>query len=200
MGMTVKSNYTQIGDMLINADRFDLCSQPDPTPGSDCILWTGAKHRQGYGMMGYVQASTNKKCMNVVHRLVKIHEIGRELTRDEYVVHSCSNPLCINPAHLILGNGYIRNQVMYANGRGPKNPGRNKVRGVTQKQNRTYKYSEEEIQWIRNAPAAEIAKRYGISHRCAGSKKGAFRGGYQWLPYVKIDQRIGRKPKTKEQK
>lgn len=200
MGMTIKSNYTQIGDMLINADRFDICGTPDPTPGSDCILWTGAKHRQGYGMMGYVEASTNKKCMNVAHRLVKIYELGRELTRDEYVVHSCSNPLCINPAHLILGDAHIRNQVMYANGRGPKNQGKNKVRGVAVKQDRQYKYSEAEIQWVRNAPAADIAKKYGITHKRAGIMKGAFRGGYKWLPFTKINQRMGRRPKTKEQK
>jgi hypothetical protein len=200
MAMITKSNYTQIGDMLINADRFDNCSTPDPTPGSSCILWTGAKHRQGYGMMGYVEASTNKKCMNVVHRLVKIHELGRELTRDEYVVHSCSNPLCINTKHLILGDAITRNQVMYANGRGPKNRGKNKVRGILEKQNRTYKYSEEEINWVRNAPAAEIAAKYNLTHKRAGTMKGAFRGGYSWLPYTKINQPTGRKPKAKEQK
>jgi len=180
-GRTRYSNYTQVGDMLINADRFETCSTPDPTPGSSCQLWTGARHVQGYGMMGYVEASTNRKCMNVVHRLVKIHDLGRELARDEFVVHSCSNPLCVNPKHLILGDAQVRNQVMYANGRGPKNQGQNKVRGVLVKQNRNYKYSEEEIRWVRTAEVEDIAKRYGMDRTRAGQFRWGMRRGFKWL-------------------
>lgn len=174
-------NYTEIGNLLINANRFDTCSKPDPTPGSDCILWTGAKHRQGYGMMGYIDQTDNKKCMNVVHRLVKIFDLGRELDRDEYVVHTCSNPLCINPNHLLLGDAYVRNKVMYANGRGPKNPGTNKVRGVEVKQNRNYKYSEDEIRWIRNATTEEIGQRYNMDRTRAGQFRWGMRKGFAWL-------------------
>jgi hypothetical protein len=169
-----------VGNLLINADRFITYSQSDPA-GTDCILWTGAKHKQGYGMMGYIDTTNNRKTMNVVHRLVKMVEIGRELTRDEFVVHSCSNPLCINHEHLILGDVYTRNNVMQANGRASKTQGKNKVRGVLVKQNRQYKYTDDEIRWIREANTKEIAEKYNMSRDRAGHFRWGMRKGFKWL-------------------
>ena len=131
-------------------------------------------------MMGYRDANNAKK-MTVVHRLVKMAELGRELTSSEFVIHSCSNPKCVNPNHLILGDYYVRNAVMKANGRSPVYNPRTRVRGVQIKQDRVYKYSEQEIRWVRNATTEEIAKKYKMTKSRAAQFRWGFQKGYKWI-------------------
>lgn len=63
----------------------------------DCLLWTGAKHRQGYGMS------------RVNGRMITVHQaIGQEKygdpgnTRVHKFTQTCGNLLCCNPAHIVL--------------------------------------------------------------------------------------------------
>ena len=49
--------------------------------------------------------------------------------------------------------------------------------------NRTYKYSEDEIQWVRNADVTAIAAKYNISKVRAGTFRHQLRTSYVWLPW-----------------
>jgi len=95
-------------------------SRVEKTDG--CWIWTGSRHRQGYGLLTLGQ------------RPAKAHRISYFLANgyidlSEKVLHKCDNPPCVNPAHLWLGTQADNVADMVAKGRngfvrlgGEKNP------------------------------------------------------------------------------
>lgn len=72
-----------------------LSDRIDSTAGNGaCWPWVGPLDRYGYGVV----TRTGR-----AHRLAWQEHHGRKLARDEVVRHSCDNPCCCNPAHLIVG-------------------------------------------------------------------------------------------------
>ena len=69
-----------------------------------CWLWTGAKERNGYGKVVVGRTATGSP------RTAKAHRVSWELSNGvpipdaTDVLHSCDVRLCVNPAHLRLGN------------------------------------------------------------------------------------------------
>ena len=82
-----------------------------------CINWQGGWHKQGYGMVGAWRDSDGGKIMTTTHRIAARRKFGRALDSSEYVIHTCSNPACVNEDHLILGNRSTVHDVMRKNGR-----------------------------------------------------------------------------------
>ena len=170
------SRYTRLGNYLFDMNRFlDCCDeQPD-----GCILWTGGRHRQNYGMMSGVRISDDKRIMQVAHRVSMMFKLNRELKREENVIHLCSNNLCVNPKHLLVGDTYKRSEIMVAKGHTwhhhKKNLEPRKQLG------RNYKWTEEEILFARHNDTKTIAKRFGISRVNAGKMRYECRKCYKWL-------------------
>lgn len=171
-----KDDLTYIGKFAINEKKFFSKLIEDD---NKCLVWQGGTHRQNYGMMNIYDTEANKKKMNVTHRIAMMLHLGRELGRDEFVIHEfCDNQLCCNPEHMIVGTAYDRNRVQYAKGRRPVMPTRPEQ---TKKQNRTYKYSDEDMLFCRANDTKAIAKRLGITRGQASYLKHKFTNGYKWL-------------------
>ena len=76
------------------AHRF--WSKVDPAPSQCCWEWTACKSSEGYG---YFKLNT---------KMLRAHRFAYALSKGEipdgFVVrHTCDNPACCNPDHLILG-------------------------------------------------------------------------------------------------
>lgn len=112
-----RTELTQIGDLLIDQATFDSKQRPLPT---GCVEYTGPKHRQGYGFVGAWRVLTGEKIMATAHRIAARIKWGRAIEPDEMIVHTCSNPACVNPDHLVMGNRTTVHDIMRKNGRHAK--------------------------------------------------------------------------------
>ena len=152
------NTYTPVGNLLVNLNFY--WRNQGPADAHGCIPWTGGHHRQGYGMMSAFRLTDERRIMTVVHRITAMLTHNRSLTSRDYVIHTCSNPNCVTPAHIIIGDSFEKARVMYANGRasdhrGPRAPYRPRIPSV-KKQNRAYRWTEEEI----------LEKHGAICHIC----------------------------------
>lgn len=85
---------------------------------SDCWIWQGNTQSSGYG------------CIKAFGVMVSCHRLSYELYNGKIpdgmeVMHSCDNPLCINPDHLSLGTHKDNMRDMIKKGRakrGKPNP------------------------------------------------------------------------------
>ena len=93
--------YTRVSDIWINMTRYQERLRP---MASGCVEYHGARHRQGYAMIGVLNLEGVRK-MTVAHRVAMRLKLNRALSSTEDVRHTCGNNLCCNPEHL-----YIRNE------------------------------------------------------------------------------------------
>lgn len=64
--------------------------------GDDCWPWTGIVDRDGYGMF-----SRNRLGRRAHRYAVELDRGAPELGK--IVMHTCDNPPCVNPSHLLVG-------------------------------------------------------------------------------------------------
>lgn len=171
-GPKSKKVYTEFGNLKFDLDFFHSKLKEQP---NGCTEWTGARHVQGYGMCGGLRGPENKKIMTVAHRIAAMEKVGRQLGRDDFVVHRCGNNLCCNPDHLIIGDIRTRSEQMQQH----KITGRT-ISGQTYTK-RKYKYTEDEVRWIRQASNEEIAERFNITRTLASTIRVNLFKTYRWV-------------------
>ena len=112
-----------------------------------CWEWIGSK-RNGYGLV-----NRGNKTLSA-HRVAYAAFKGEEIPGGFVVRHTCDNPSCINPAHLVLGTQADNVADREARGR----------RDVKGEQIGTAKLTEADVLEIRvsELPAIELAKKYGV--------------------------------------
>lgn len=98
-----------------DANRFwsKVALTSDP---NKCWNWEGSKRRKGYGRIA-ITVAPNKDISVIVTRLSyylhhNIDPIGKA------ILHSCDNPSCVNPNHLLLGSNKDNTDDMMKKGRG----------------------------------------------------------------------------------
>lgn len=129
----------------------------------ECWLWTAAMLKTGYGSI-----RVNGKGERA-HRVAYELEIG-PIPHGMLLRHSCDNPKCVNPAHLIVGTK--RENTQDALDRGQH---------LTGERDPKCKLSKDAVLTIRIAanngvPGAFLAKQFGISEsHVSGIKHGANR-------------------------
>lgn len=99
-------------------ERFE--SRIRVTPG--CWWWTAAKCGNGYGHIRH------QGRVLYAHRVSFELHVG-PLQQGQHVLHSCDNPLCVNPAHLRAGTHQDNMDDMYSKGR--REPARGLRNGAT---------------------------------------------------------------------
>ena len=126
---------------------------------SGCWEWYGANNGVGYGVIN-VKIGGAKPLM-LVHRvayelLVEAIPVGKIL------LHTCDNPKCWNPDHLVVGTKSDNSQDMMF-----KNRGKHQITGI-EKLHR--KLSDGDIAFIKNAPKyrgseVALAAKFGVCRR-----------------------------------
>ena len=84
---------------------------------TECWNWTGAPNMWGYGQIRDMNGRYGKK--KLAHRISwNIH--NGPIPNGMLVLHTCDNPLCVNPNHLWLGTHKDNNDDMMKKGRHSK--------------------------------------------------------------------------------
>lgn len=126
-----------------------------PVPTDDvCWVWPKPPAKDGYGLVMVWQR--NKPSVVVrVHRLAYELMVG-VIPDGLLVLHSCDNPVCVNPTHLWVGTQTDNMQDMSDKGRA----GARKRRKLTTEQAR-------EVRLLSRGLSPElIARRFGVSRAC----------------------------------
>lgn len=187
--MTPEEKFPDVvHDLRIKRSYFDQAYEIDPNSG--CWLWNRGLHVQGYGMMGAFRLADEKSIMATAHRIS--WRIYHGPITNPNIMHTCNNMNCVNPAHLMTGNQKDVIHAIIARGRmpgGPRGPYPERPwrkrfpKGAYKKREGfNYKYTDEEIQFMRKSTLTEIQERFGFSRDKARHIRHNCRYGYRWLP------------------
>lgn len=112
-----------------------------------CWEWKARQNSLGYGEFKLNGAS------DYAHR-VAVRLSGVPLERGEVVLHTCDNPCCCNPTHLVVGDHAMNVADRVAKGRSAKGS-----------RNARAKLTNEKVLAIRadGRPIAEIAADHGVT-------------------------------------
>lgn len=90
--------------------RDEMMNRIIPEPNSGCWIWLGHVSKDGYGKIGH----------DFAHRRL-FEEFKSRIPAGLHVLHRCDTPICVNPAHLFLGDRFdnMRDMVRKGRHRGP---------------------------------------------------------------------------------
>jgi hypothetical protein len=131
------------------ADRF--WPKVDKRGPDECWGWKASTHLFGYGKFYVGLHPDGRKNLVDAHRFAWELHHGRRIPGGKLVMHTCDNPQCTNPAHLVLGTV-------------PKNNADKQMKGRAAKS-----LTVQDVAEIRRRRAAgekivPLGKEFGITH------------------------------------
>lgn len=147
-GNTARSNASP--DMPVK-DRLALHSKR----AGECIEWTGHRDKDGYG-----DITINRTMLRAHRAAYDVHK--GPIPSGLLVRHTCDNPPCINPDHLLVGTNADNMVDRSERGRAPRGAG-----------NPAAKLTDSEVIKIRQfraegATYRELAARFGVGESTIG--------------------------------
>lgn len=137
--------------------RDHLISKVDRRGPEECWPWTGATARFGYGIV-FAEGKA-RGAHRVIYETTYGHPVG-SLPSGLIVMHTCDNPVCCNPRHLVLGTQKDNNQDRASKGR-------TKTRMLPGADHPSAKIDEEAVADIRknvgHGSGRRMATKYGVS-------------------------------------
>lgn len=97
--MTVK--YKTILDKMSPSDKERFWSKVDIKSEEECWPWKDHLNSRGYGQIAVHDQGVQDKLM--AHRVAKTLSLGEEIPSNKVTMHTCDNPPCCNPEHLVVG-------------------------------------------------------------------------------------------------
>lgn len=141
-----------------------LIDHVDRRGKDECWLWTGYVYKSGYGKavrpLQYGGISNRKQKAYRAHRAYLIFVVGEKIPKDALVCHTCDNPPCCNPRHLVVADAKWNNADMVKKGRNVVLWGENKTLA---------KLSDQQVAIIKKAlsdhriSVMEVVDRFPIS-------------------------------------
>jgi hypothetical protein len=121
-----------------------------------CIEWTGGKiEKGGYGMSWF-------RGHNILaHRMAWMIHHGRSIPDGMVIMHTCDNPSCVNPEHLLCASQQTNVMDMYIKGRAPNKAGEHNPRA---------RLTQDDVDNIRSmvdlglATRRQMAEFYGVGY------------------------------------
>ena len=124
-----------------------------------CREWIATKNSHGYGLIHFsIKKGDGYKSSLPAHRAHYMAHHNIILKRNEWVLHKCDNPSCVNIEHLFLGSPKDNNADMWAKGRG-------RSAETYKLHTRQRVHSDDKIRAIKQAtgPLRDIAELYEVS-------------------------------------
>lgn len=129
------------------SDRAYILANCQPEPNSGCWLWLGRVNKLGYGTGRFRDGTA------IASRLSFI-AFKDLIPTGHRVRHTCDNPSCVNPEHLILGTGDDNMKDKVRRGR----QARGERHGMA-------RLTEEEVRVIRASSLTQdtLGRKFGVS-------------------------------------
>lgn len=190
MGSHKNVFYTPIGDgsRAVNLDL--LHRHVGPADADGCCPWQGMKNNIGYPFIGFkpLNEVDRKKPgrMMLATRALLMSTLGRSIRPGHNANHTCHNRWCMNVDHLEEGtqSEKISQMVKDCRPRNVKGGARHTYKYYKpRKQNRLYKYTEEQIQYCRVHEVKNIQQQWGWEYDKAIRAQRGSRNMYKWLPW-----------------
>lgn len=139
-----------------------LWSKVDKRGARECWPWKGTRTKFGYGrtQIGDVNYYAHRVIYSLAYPRSITWSLPRRGSMTGFLLHTCDNPACCNPAHLYVGTHADNMADKKARGRCPDFSGDKGPRcKLTMKQAREIRRLRKD----KNISARELAKRYAIS-------------------------------------
>jgi hypothetical protein len=141
------------------SERFVRYYQPgDP---AECWPWLGTTDRDGYGVIG-----DERRRQLRAHRVSYERFHGVVVPAGNYVLHSCDNPVCVNPHHLRVGSLADNSADKVARGRQPRGAASGVAKLTEDDVREIRRLAEGHVsngRWSTGTTFRAIARRFGVT-------------------------------------